>query len=300
MFTMTTKKIDVQQLVQRLARECFEAHRGAFWLEESQRLAVAFGNDGHNTDERSKQEVVAVRRFLAEFGGREIGFATDKEGGYGWALVCELPAKLNPSVLEGMIWAVWSGTSAQQVAKESVVLDWDAITKGLHTREFDGVGDCFTRVQADIARSVLEGAGLRKPDSKTRRIEMETAITRLKAAQSEGGKEDFQAGAEAATKWVREQARPQDLRRLEAHLRKPFGFLQCNLDNIRVEPAKLGVAIGLYCEIDPLRAYGGDPKAFWEREIGEGGFELMSKPDFARGFAAKTLELSLPVKTKAA
>jgi hypothetical protein len=135
--------IDIQGIVNRLSTECSEAHRGAFWWDEARRVAVAFGNDGYNgEDGRARREVEAVRQLLAESGGRELGFATDPEGGYSWALACELPASLSPDVLTQTLWVAWFRAS----------------------REAGSVGaelsEEFWRLQANIAGAILERNGL--------------------------------------------------------------------------------------------------------------------------------------------
>src|SRR5262245_9935949 len=99
--------IDIQKIVDRIGGECFEAHRGAFWWHEDRRIAIAFGNDGYAQDERARLEVRALRELLPGLGGRELAFATESEGGYGWALACEIPEELGPENLEAALWSVW-------------------------------------------------------------------------------------------------------------------------------------------------------------------------------------------------
>ncbi len=129
-------KIDVQKIVDRLRGECFEVHRGAFWWDEGRRVAVAFGNDGYSTDEKARREVAAVRQLLVEQEGRELGFATDSEDGYCWALACELPADLDPAALESVLWDAW-------------LSQCEAPEKGL-----------FRSYQSQVAGAVLERHGL--------------------------------------------------------------------------------------------------------------------------------------------
>jgi hypothetical protein len=109
--TAKLAKSDIPQVLIRWAAcrlydRCFEAHRGAFWLDKRRRIAVAFGNDGYDEDIRAQSEVDAVRCLLADQGGEEIGFATAGEG-YTWALVCKLPAGVSPDTLEGVLWETW-------------------------------------------------------------------------------------------------------------------------------------------------------------------------------------------------
>jgi hypothetical protein len=166
-----TKKIDMQKLVDRLGDDCFEAHRGGFWWDEKNRLAVVFGNDGYQNDERARGEVEAIRRLLAEFGGKEVGFATESEEGYSWALACELSDDLTPDVLEGIAWAAWNQLCRQKAAGEKVqlddnvgrerlTLDWEKIRKMLRSRTARSDADLMTGVQGNIAGAVLERNGL--------------------------------------------------------------------------------------------------------------------------------------------
>src|SRR5262249_44866129 len=115
--------VNMQKIVERVREDCFEAHRGAFWGDQAGRLAVAFGNDGYPGDERAQQEVAAVRRLLAEYGGREIGFAVQEE--YSWALGCELPERLSPDILEGVLWAAWVQFASAKASGQAFALDWD-------------------------------------------------------------------------------------------------------------------------------------------------------------------------------
>src|SRR6266545_2343618 len=108
------KKLDMQKIVDRLSDECQEAHRGAFWFDETRHLVIAFGNDGHTKDERAKQEVAAVRRYLVEVGGKELGFATNSGSGYSWALICEVKNSKAPEILEDIRWATWLRAGEQK------------------------------------------------------------------------------------------------------------------------------------------------------------------------------------------
>ena len=167
----------IQGIVDRLGTECFEAHRGAFWWEKEQRIAIAFGNDGGEggEDERAQYEVAALRVLLAAEGGKELAFARDSQHGYSWALACELPAGLNPDLLERALWAAWNAASGRRVQVEEganpppltldpdgvrKVLNWDHIRDCLANRKFGSVGAAFTGYQANIARAVLERNGL--------------------------------------------------------------------------------------------------------------------------------------------
>jgi hypothetical protein len=154
------KGIDIQKIVDRLSDECFEAHRGAFWWNEEQQIAIAFGNDGYSTDGRAILEVEAVRRLLSAMDGKEIGFATSEEDGHGWALACELENAQGVELLEGMMWEVWGDLSKQQAEGKELKLDWDAINDGLESRKFRSADDAASGVQVNIARAVLERNGL--------------------------------------------------------------------------------------------------------------------------------------------
>jgi hypothetical protein len=165
------KWLDMQKLVDRLASDCFEAHRGVFWWQQKKRVAVVFGNDGYRQDNRSRLEVEALRRLLAHWGGKELGFATDSETGYSWALACELTGKLTPHVVEGVLWRVWHDLSSQKeegrklgldeaACHERLVLNWDEIKGWLADQRFPSAQACFTGLQANIARATLERNGL--------------------------------------------------------------------------------------------------------------------------------------------
>jgi hypothetical protein len=165
------KWLDMQKLVDRLGDDCFEAHRGAFWWEKAKRVAVAFGNDGYRQDGRARLEVEALRRLLVHWGGKELGFATNSEDGYSWALACELTRKLTPHVVEGVLWRVWHDLSSQKeegkklgldeaACHERLVLNWDEIKGWLADQRFPSAQACFTGLQANIARATLERNGL--------------------------------------------------------------------------------------------------------------------------------------------
>jgi hypothetical protein len=120
----------LQALAELLAGDCFEAPRGAFWLDESQQVVVVFGNDdvpvelltaeqihrrpGRQEDpdwpfapgQRSSFEVASIRRVLAESSvARELGFAT--AGITTWVLACSPPARTSPLLLEFVAWIAW-------------------------------------------------------------------------------------------------------------------------------------------------------------------------------------------------
>jgi len=63
----------------------FAAFRGAM-PSKVEGITVAFGNDGYEKDQRSKDEVATVRRFLTDIGINELGFATSLEDS-SWAML---------------------------------------------------------------------------------------------------------------------------------------------------------------------------------------------------------------------
>jgi hypothetical protein len=165
------KRLDMQALVDRLASDCFEAHRGSFWWDEKRRIAIAFGNDGYREDRRARLEVEAVRRLLAHWGGKELGFATESEFGYSWALACEVTSKVTPDIVEGVLWRAWDDLSTQKeegkklgldeaACHERLTLNWDEIAGWLAGQRFPSAEACFTGLQANIARATLERNGL--------------------------------------------------------------------------------------------------------------------------------------------
>jgi hypothetical protein len=177
-----------------LAHDCGEAHRGAFWWDEEHRIAVVFGNDGlpssHMTEEYREEsrrnyvthhnpsmspdewvdfyagkvdfEIGAVRELLARFGGREVAFTASREDD-GWMLVCDLfGSSLVPDILEGVLWKAWMAIgSRREHDPEPVTLNWEEIDRGLKSRNFTSIKDCFIGVRGNIARHALERNGLR-------------------------------------------------------------------------------------------------------------------------------------------
>jgi hypothetical protein len=154
------KNIDVQKIADRIAEECFEAHRGAFWWQEDRRIAVAFGNDGYAGEgSRAQVEVEALRGFLAHYGGREVGFATAADG-YSWALACELPEEGVPEAMEAVLWAVWGEASAQRTAGQVPHLNHGAIAARLEGMQAAFMTGAVGGYQGNVARATLERNGL--------------------------------------------------------------------------------------------------------------------------------------------
>jgi hypothetical protein len=147
----------IQAIAKRLHDDCFEAHRGAFWWDEKHRIAVAFGNDGKGN--RQDFEIAAIRKLLADYGGKELGFTWHED--YSFVLMCELPRVLNPDVLEGVLWKAWNTISWHKKDDPiPVVLNWDAIKQGLEEGHFASLEGSFTGIQGNIARATLERNGL--------------------------------------------------------------------------------------------------------------------------------------------
>jgi hypothetical protein len=83
--------------------EMFEAHRGAIpWRDLG--VSVAFGNDGYTQDERSQRDVVVLRDLLAGVGLVELGFGTDPEDGYTWALLVQTA---DHELLNELVWTAF-------------------------------------------------------------------------------------------------------------------------------------------------------------------------------------------------
>ncbi len=150
-------RINVRRIIDRLHDDCFEAHRGAFWLDERRRVAVAFGNDGHNTDARAWFGVAAIRRLLRDEGGEEIGFATAGKG-YSWALVCKLPEAVSADNLHSTLWGAWHRACGLERAGVTI----NSMDPGDYPVEEEESAEHYmhTVVQAGIAAGVLARHGL--------------------------------------------------------------------------------------------------------------------------------------------
>jgi hypothetical protein len=69
--------------------------------------------------------------------------------------------KLNPDVLEGVLWEAWLAAGKRTKRSRSpVTLNWKKIKKCLEFREFDSLTEGFAGLQANIARATLEANGL--------------------------------------------------------------------------------------------------------------------------------------------
>ena len=65
--------------------EMMTFHRGAAHWEHAG-VTVVFGNDGYVNNQRSRDDVVRVRGYLATMGIDELGFALGEDG-YSWAML---------------------------------------------------------------------------------------------------------------------------------------------------------------------------------------------------------------------
>jgi len=128
---------------------------------------------------------------------------------------------------------------------------------------------------------------------------MNEMIARLKAASEMDASEDYQAGAMAGERWVRNQARPRQLRRLDKELDRwetdasdwsdIFGHWSSALN-------ETPIGLGLYKVIE--RDQGDSNRqerwhratAFWESVLGKNGMDN-NEWDFALGFVEKALEV---------
>lgn len=65
--------------------EMMRFHRGATHWEHAG-VTVVFGNDGYVENQRSRDDVLRVREYLAAMGIEELGFAVGEDG-YSWAML---------------------------------------------------------------------------------------------------------------------------------------------------------------------------------------------------------------------
>jgi hypothetical protein len=94
--------VDMDKVLARVC-DCVEARRGAFWWDEEQRVAIAFGNDGYSENEVAQEVVVGVCSLLFDVGGRVLAFRTSDDG-YCWALACQLKPPVGPDHLDIVVW----------------------------------------------------------------------------------------------------------------------------------------------------------------------------------------------------
>lgn len=85
---------------ERIGREMFPAHRGAFpWREPG--YAVAFGNDGYGQSEETRREVRRLRELCEEAGLDVLGFGVDSDDAYTWALLVRSD---EADLLDDLVW----------------------------------------------------------------------------------------------------------------------------------------------------------------------------------------------------
>jgi hypothetical protein len=131
--------------VESITVSLMEAHRGAFFPEPG--VLILFGNDGYATDARSQGEVEYVRKRLPDFEAKELGFATDKDGGYSWAMLVQLPA-----AGEGAQIRLFGSETVRERFTNLIWDGWDAA--GGNSDPEDKAS--FRRLQQSIARRVLD------------------------------------------------------------------------------------------------------------------------------------------------
>jgi hypothetical protein len=102
-----------------------EARRGAMeWRLGG--VVVVFGNDGYEHDQRSRDEVAAVRRYLWDHDIMEFGFATTPDGNT-WAMLVYEHSEQEQlyemrELLFYVVWGAWPGaTAAEAVAAAWII-----------------------------------------------------------------------------------------------------------------------------------------------------------------------------------
>jgi hypothetical protein len=85
-FAQEYRPMNLQKIADLIGETMLEAHRGVIYLTGGDFLA--FGNDSHATDERSKRSVEAARRHIADR-ATEVGFATSGDG-YSWVMLLQM------------------------------------------------------------------------------------------------------------------------------------------------------------------------------------------------------------------
>jgi hypothetical protein len=94
----------------------FEAHRGAIpWWQEG--ITVIFGNDNYAGKDWSKQEVAMVREWLEENKIPILGFGTDPEDDYSWAML------VGTRDVDAMYKLVWACFLPQRPVREVMATD---------------------------------------------------------------------------------------------------------------------------------------------------------------------------------
>lgn len=111
-----------------IGSEFFHAHRGATgWRQPG--VVVAFGNDGYADDPLAREAVAMLRAELERRGWPVLGFGTDSDGGYTWAMLIRASDVAEMFV---MVWEAWSQSQGAD-------------------RDRDGDGYGYAAVQTEIA-----------------------------------------------------------------------------------------------------------------------------------------------------
>jgi hypothetical protein len=117
----------------RIKARMFQAHRGAIpWRDLG--VSVVFGNDGYTgLSGRVRREVVEVRKRIAAAGMTELGFATDEEEDYTWAMIVRTD---DIAFLSNAVWEAWNlangrdpkDVDAFRAAQEGIAAEsiWDS------------------------------------------------------------------------------------------------------------------------------------------------------------------------------
>lgn len=104
------EKADV--IAEKISMNLCDIHRGVLVLKSDELLA--FGNDGYNTDERSKREVEEVSVWLSNKGYTVSGFGLNLDGDT-WCILAAPPPRLrivlqlHRLILEEVMWLAWIG-----------------------------------------------------------------------------------------------------------------------------------------------------------------------------------------------
>lgn len=115
---------------------------------------------------------------------------------------------------------------------------------------------------------------------------MEDVIARMKAADELDEHEDYHEGVAAGEAWVKDVARPKQLRNLVNSLPNNT----CDVGNaLSTYAINNGIAFQLFMDIEGKD--GQECQAFWERVLGEGGWEKIEEFNFAYGFVDGALKI---------
>jgi hypothetical protein len=118
----------IQELADVVHKEACEVHRAAFRCGD---LIIAFGNDGYRIDERSRNEVVFFREWLASQGFVETGFATSYDG-YSWAMMARAPRRpWRAMQVQKALWYSWEKACGFDVEWEGCDTPKDEVLGGV-------------------------------------------------------------------------------------------------------------------------------------------------------------------------